>query len=756
MTRLRMTAGGVALLLAMVCGCAISPQARRDKYLARGKALLQKQQYSRAILEFRNAAKAMPKDAEPYYEIGFASESAGDIRSAIAFFKKALDQNPKHAGAQLKLAQLMALTNDKRWLQDAETRLNALKDSPSNSTEVLNSLALTELKLGKTDNAAQDLSLVLENAPQELASSILLAQTKLRQHDLKGAEEVLIKACEAAPKSATPRVALGQFYAAQGRVPEAEEQFQRALTIDSKSGQALINLASLQRSTGRKQEAEQTFRRLAAAGDGRYQAVYAQYLFQEGRRDEAIREYERLSKAAPDNRMARTQLVAAYDAANRTADAQRVLNEALRKNPKDLDALLQRAEILLRLRKYRQADADLNEVVHLRPNSAEVHYVRAGLYKAWGQNLTYRQELSEALRLDPLLLPIRLELAQSLIRDKQPAAALETVDAAPGDQKQLTPVIVERNWALWASGDLAEMRKGIDQGLSRERSTDLLIQDGLWKLRTGNPSGARSALEEALKINPADVRALSGLNDSYVVQKQVGEALQKVKEYASREPNSAPVQEFLGNLLLVHGDRAQAQAAFSAAKTADPHFVDADLSLVQADLVEGKTEDARKRLQAILSADSGNRTASLWLANIDAMQGKQNLASEQYRKVVEAEPGNAEALNNLAYIQAEQGEQLDEALKYAQKAVELAPDNPQYRDTLGWIYYRKRLYPLAITELASAASKGDSALWNYHLAMAYLKAGDVNRGRATLEIALKQNPNMPEAKVAKEMLGQAK
>ena len=33
------------------------------------------------------------------------------------------------------------------------------------------------------------------------------------------------------------------------------------------------------------------------------------------------------------------------------------------------------------------------------------------------------------------------------------------------------------------------MRKGIDVGLARERSTDLLLQDDLWKLSIGNFSG---------------------------------------------------------------------------------------------------------------------------------------------------------------------------------------------------------------------------------------------------------------------------
>jgi Tfp pilus assembly protein PilF len=47
----------------------------------------------------------------------------------------------------------------------------------------------------------------------------------------------------------------------------------------------------------------------------------------------------------------------------------------------------------------------------------------------------------------------------------------------------------------------------------------------------------------------------------------------------------------------------------------------------------------------------------------------------------------------------------------------------------------------------------DNVVWKYHLAMAYSKAGDTARGRATLEAALKLNPNLPEAKIAQQMIG---
>jgi len=46
-------------------------------------------------------------------------------------------------------------------------------------------------------------------------------------------------------------------------------------------------------------------------------------------------------------------------------------------------------------------------------------------------------------------------------------------------------------------------------------------------------------------------------------------------------------------------------------------------------------------------------------------------------------------------------------------------------------------------------------LWKYHLAMAYAKAGNLSRARATLQVALKQNPNLAEAKTAQDVLASA-
>jgi len=484
--------------------------------------------------------------------------------------------------------------------------------------------------------------------------------------------------------------------------------------------------------------------------------MYGSFLLREGRNDEAVREFERLAKEDRDDRLARTRLVAVYRKLNRPADAERVLNQALKKNPKDTDALLQQGEMSLASGKYDQAEADLNHVIQMQPSSAEVHYVLGKVYQARGSDLRYQQEMSKALELDRYLLPVRLECAGSLLATNA-QTALDVLNAAPKSQQQALSLVVYRNWALWGLGNMPEMRKGIDQGLALGRSEDLLIQDGLWKLRAGDPAHARISIEEALKLNPGDIRGVQALKETYLAQKNVPMALERVKEFAAKNPKSAPIHDLLGVMFIMQGNTKQAAMAFTEAREADPRFVDSDLHLAQLDASLGNLADAKTKLNGVLAADQNNATARLWLAIIEERMGDHNRAIELYRNVADAHPENAEAANNLAYLLAEYGSKPDEALKYAERAVQLAPENPAYCDTLGWILYRKGVYDSAVAylERASARQAKGSVVWKYHLAMAYAKAGNLVVGRTTLASALKLNPNLPEAKLAQQVLNDA-
>ena len=739
---------GLAILV--FSGCQ-SPQAKEAGYLAKGKKEFQKKNYEVAIIYFKNAMAAQRKDAEPYYQLGLAYLASNDVNSAASYFRKATELNPKHTGAQLKLSELMALSRNQEMVAEAQKRTQDVLTLLPDDADALNLLAFTELRLGKPESAEAHLEQALRKSPSNLKSSVALAQARLARHDVAGAEEALKQAVAQAPKSPEPVVYLGGFYLALGKTAEAEQQYRRALEIDPKHGPALIALGAMQVRAGQSDQAEQTYRQLSALPEKSYKPLHALFLFRSGKRDQAVAEFEKLAKEDPEDRDARTRLVTAYMSVNRVGDAEKVLTAALKKNPRDTDALLQRSRIYLGDGKYAEAEADLNQVLQFRKD-AQAHYLLSKVHQARGEAALRPQDLGEALQVDPRFAAARIDLAQVLIATRGADSALKLLDEAPEEQKRTVPIIVQRNWALLALGRKEEARKGIDQALAIGRTSDALLQDAVLKLDQKNYSAARASAEEILKGNPGDARALNVLVQTYAAQKQMTAGVQRAKEYAGKQPASAAMQEFLGQLLSENGDRAGARKAFEAAKADNPALTGPDLALAQMDAAEGKRDDARKRLSAIVASHPNEAAGRLLLAQLETTDGKSGAAIEQYRKALALDGKNGAALNNLAYLLAESN-QADEALKYAQEAKELTPDSAFADDTLGWIYFRKGMYPMAVTYLESAVSKEGTARRKYHLAMAYLKAGDPKRGRQVLDAAIKMDPKLPEADAARQLFG---
>src|ERR1035438_8894941 len=179
---------------------------------AMAQDLVAKKDFGRALLEFKNAAKAMPKDAEPNYQIGLSYLALQDFRYALVAFRKAVELDPKHAGAQLKLAEMEANSRNRDLLGAAQARLHLIVASSPDNLEAINALAIAEWRLGETDTASKLLEETLEKFPANLRSAISLERMKLRQKDVSGAEAVLQKAAASAPQSPLPMLALGQLY----------------------------------------------------------------------------------------------------------------------------------------------------------------------------------------------------------------------------------------------------------------------------------------------------------------------------------------------------------------------------------------------------------------------------------------------------------------------------------------------------------------------------------------------------------------
>ena len=755
----RLVWGFVLVLCILAPGCARSPQEKEARYLESGKRLLEKKDYARAVIQFRNAAKATPKDAEPHYQMALASLERSDWQSAFNSLRKALELNPKHQQAQLKLAELKVASSQRELVEEGQKQLQDLVNTAPPSAEILDFLAASELRLNNPQNAQKHFEEAFAKFPKDLSSAVNLARMRLAKNDRAAAEEVLKKAAAQTPPSANAFLALAEFYIATGKLPEAETQFRRAVQIDAKSGPAVLSLAAFQVRTGKLDQAEQTYGQLSSLPDKRYKAYHAAFLAGRGKHEQALAEFEKLYHQDPDDRAVRAYLVREYVLLRKIADAEKLVTAAVKKHANDSDALLERSSIYLITGRLNDAEMDLNKMLQIRHDSAEGHYLVSKLHEMRGAVPNEKNELTEALRLKPEFLTARVQLARVMLATGVPQAALDLLDSAKGQENNLS-VIIQRNWALIALNRTAEARKDVDRGLTAFRSSELLLQDAYLKLQQKDLQprdydSARASLTEALNKNPEDVRILRLIVGSYSAQKRPLEAIRLVQAHAEQHAKSAPIQQFLAQLLLATGDHARARTALFAAKRANAMHTPADLMLAQLDVADGHPNVAVKTLDDVLIQQPKNVTARLLRANVEETRGNHSEAIKQYRKALDAQHDNLMALNNLAYDLAEYGNQPDEALQYAQRAAELAPEAPAVQNTLGWVLYHKGLYSAALPYLEKAAEKEPSARRKCHLAMAYSKMGDQERALKNLAAAMKLDPNVPEVQTVQRLLDEA-
>ena len=142
-------------------------------------------------------------------------------------------------------------------------------------------------------------------------------------------------------------VALATLYADTGRFSEAEPLFLKGVQLNPNNTDAWISLGSMQLKAGRTAVAEQSFKRAADAPKTTAPLAYVVFLIRQNRRPQAIAHLEKMFAANPSNRVVRSALVAGYLTANRQPVAETILNDALKKNPSDVEALLQRSQIYL-------------------------------------------------------------------------------------------------------------------------------------------------------------------------------------------------------------------------------------------------------------------------------------------------------------------------------------------------------------------------------------------------------------------------
>lgn len=675
------------LALVMFLGCAANPQQKAVRHLEAGRKFAAAGDFARAAIEYRNAVRLQPANADALYQLGVAGLESGNIGEAAACFRRTIALDSGHLQARIKLASLELSSANKAAIEDAEQNAAQVVAHDASNADGALLLAAAQLRLGKAEEGLKGLEQAVSRFPQHLNAAIVLANQRLRGKDVAGAEAVLAQAVNKSPKPLDALVTLGYFHGAISKLEDARRDFEKALAIAPRDIRARNGLALV--------------------------------LFETGDRDGALGILRQIFDADRTDRGARTRLVSACLLTGRAAEARQLLGAALEANPKDTEALEFRARVLLMEGKPDEAQQDISALLTLESKLPAGHYLQAKVHQARGAGRSYHAALNEALTLNPELLPARLELSQYLRATGGAKTALELLDKMPARQKELVETRIERNWVLIALGDTAAARQVTDE-LKLSRHPEFLLQAAALKVRN-EPGAARALVEESLAANsvasPGATRGLHLLAATYLREGKPAAARTAIREYAASQPGSAAIQYAAASRLMALEDREGARVALEAAKRA------------------GADNPGMPLLSGILAHAEGQRGE----------------AAAQFRRAVDRDANNLAALNNLAWLLGEEG-RYQEALGFAQRAKELAPKSAAVDDTIGWIYFRMGVYHSALRHLEDAVAREGTPVRNYHLAMAYYKTGDAGRARQSLLAALRQNPNLPEAKAAAAML----
>jgi len=204
-------------------------------------------------------------------------------------------------------------------------------------------------------------------------------------------------------------------------------------------------------------------------------------------------------------------------------DAIRLTTPLITQNPRNVEALLIRAQAHEGRQNFQAASADFQRVIELAPGNA---LARAGLSRTQGRTSPAAQgaqdspggvgSLATLVERDPNNVSLRLQLADALRQARRFAEAADQYEEyfrrAPGN-----PAIVQRFLIT-----LAAYPAGIPRGeLVAQRflqlypsSDDLHMRLGYFRLWQNKRAEARQAFEQALRLNPNNRDAQNGLREA--------------------------------------------------------------------------------------------------------------------------------------------------------------------------------------------------------------------------------------------------
>lgn len=758
--------------LLVFSGCS-NPEKAKAAHLAKGDAYLKEEKFQEASIEYRNAIQIDDKLAAAHWGLAKAYEGLLRFQEAIDEMRRTIDLDPENLEARVKLGNYYMTASRGRSDLIAEAERLAKEVIQKNPNHIEGHILMGSVLFsqGKKDEAFNELNLAVSIDPKRVESYLSLARFYLATADTAKAEETFLRAITLNNNSGLAHTEYGKFLSQVNRPADAEAELKKGVEVEPTNRNSRFVLASFYLVNKQIDKAEEAYKGLAALEPDKpeSQAVLADFYSAVDRVDDAVRTYQEILAKAPQYKQGRYRLGEILLMKGDTQGAVAQINEILKADDHDRQALLLRARVKAQTGQtedLKAAAEDLKEVLRQEPDSRAGLYFMAQVNYGLGQLDQARNFAGDLERKFPDYLPAKLMQVQISLAtgDARGAVRLgsELIDklskTAP-DRETSAQMLAElriktylaRGSAQAQMGNLAAARQDFDaaKGVS-DRNTDVYINLASLSKAQGKNDEAVGFFENALAIDPLNQAALGGLVDLYSRQNETGKAHARLDQLLASNPNNAGLHYLKAQIYGYEKNAAAAEAELRKTLELNSNFI-AAYSALGALFVNTKQEDrAIAEYRKIIELRPDNSTAYTLIGMLEDARKNHAAAAENYRKALEKDPNALIAANNLAWgyaVHKELNGNLDEAVRLAQSVVQQNPNVAGFVDTLGWVYYQKGLHAAAVDQLQKAVSLDERAAktanvspspnYRYHLGMALKAKGDSGAARRELEMALR-------------------
>jgi tetratricopeptide (TPR) repeat protein len=720
-------------------GCSGDVEQAKREYVQRGDAYIAAGNVDAAVIEYRNAVQQDARFGEAYRKLSAAYVSRGDSANAMRASVAAADLLPDLPEVQVEAGNLLLAAGR---LDEAKARAKRVlaRDPENVVARVLLGNATAGLK--EFDAAMKEFEEAIRLDPQQTSAYASLGILQATQGDRQAAEGTFKQSIALAPTSVPARLALAQFYWSDRQFDRAEEVMKAAVALAPADQRANVSLAVFYEFTGRSAESEPYLKAAFNADPTpRVTLLLADYYLTAKRTGDATPLLRRIVADPKLGVFASIRLANVSELEGRTEEATRTIEDALAAHPGNGGVLAAKADLLRGRHQLDEALKTADLAIAADPASAQAVFVRGRVLAAKGHFAEARKAFEDVLVLNPRAAAADLELARLRLRDRAPEAVTLAAKAAQANPSSLDARLTlaraqaqQHNYAE-AKSVLAQLAKAEPKAAAPHAQMGSLL------LLTRDADGARAAFNRAIALDPFQTEAIAGLTTLDFKAQRSADALTRLNGLLDRAPNHAGVLLIAAGAYSSTHDLARAETLLVRAIDADPGLLAAYAMLGRVYLAQHRLDAARAQFEKLANEQERPVGALTLLGVINQMQNRIPEAQRAFERALKADPRAAVAANNLAWIYAENGGSLDDALRLAEMANTSLPNQAEVSDTLGWVYYRKDLLPLAIRTLGRGLELDPAnATTLYHLALAHEKSGNQVEARRLLERYLTLDP----------------